>query len=93
MAPQPHVKDQPWTVLAGVGATPEVFHFFAVSQVEEIDLPVKRNQAFIIKFFSKTRERFCDHLLGEGKEKERWKLLTQVGWGVKLGGMPKRCSA
>jgi len=46
--------------------------------VEDIDLPVKRNQAFIIKFFSKTREEFCDHLLGEGREKERWKLLTQV---------------
>jgi len=46
--------------------------------VESIDLPVKRNQEFIIKFFSKTRERFCDHLLGEGRRKERWELLTQV---------------
>ena len=31
---------------------------------EELDLPVKRNQAYIIKYFSKTREKFCDHILG-----------------------------
>ena len=45
---------------------------------------MKRNQAFIIKFFSKTRETFCDHLLGEGKEKERFELLTKV-WMWVLG--------
>ena len=52
--------------------------YFLVCEVEEIDLPVKRNQAFIIKFFSKTRETFCDHLLREGKEKKRLELLTKV---------------
>ena len=31
-----------------------------------MDLLVKRNQAFIITHFSKTREKCCDHLLGEG---------------------------
>ena len=48
--------------------------------MEKLDLPVKRNQAFIIKFFSKTRERFCDHILGEGEEKVkvRLDLLTDV---------------
>ena len=45
---------------------------------------MKRNQAFIIKFFSKTRETFCDHLLGEGKEEERLELLTKV-WMWVLG--------
>ena len=35
-------------------------------KVESLDLLVKRNQAFIIRHFSKTRELFCDHLLGEG---------------------------
>ena len=35
-------------------------------KVENLDLTVKRNQAFIITHFSKSRERFCDHLLGEG---------------------------
>ena len=35
-------------------------------KVESLDLLVKRNQAFIITHFSKSRELFCDHLLGEG---------------------------
>ena len=35
-------------------------------KVESLDLLVKRNQAFIITHFSKSREMFCDHLLGEG---------------------------
>ena len=48
------------------------------SQVEELDLPVKRNQAFIIKYFSKTREKFCDHVLGEGKQEKRLELLNGV---------------
>ena len=49
-------------------------------QVEELDLPVKRNQAFIVTYFSKTREKFCDHLLGEGEKKreERKELLIKV---------------
>ncbi len=58
-------------------------------QVESLDLPVKRNQAFIIKFFSKTRDKFCDHILGEGEDKvqERRHLLTKVcmcGQGCEL---------
>ena len=35
-------------------------------KVESLDLLVKRNQAFIITHFSKSREMFCNHLLGEG---------------------------
>lgn len=38
--------------------------------MENLDLLVKRNQAFIITHFSKTRERFCDHLLGEGVKEQ-----------------------
>ena len=34
--------------------------------MESLDLVVKRNQALIVTHFSKTREQFCDHLLGEG---------------------------
>ena len=43
-------------------------------------MPLKRNQEYITKFFSKTREKFCDHILGEGKDKEakRWNLLVDV---------------
>lgn len=49
-------------------------------KVEELDLPLKRNQAYIVTYFSKTRERFCDHLLGEGEEKKqaRKQLLIEV---------------
>lgn len=43
-----------------------------------MDLPIKRNQAFVIKCFSKCRDKFCDHILGEGKKNYRWKLLTEV---------------
>lgn len=47
-----------------------------------MNLLVKRNQAFIITHFSKTREKFCDHLLGEGvKEptslKTRWQSSVE----------------
>ena len=35
--------------------------------MESLDLIVKRNQAFIVTHFSKSREQFCDHLLGEGQ--------------------------
>ena len=47
-------------------------------QVEDLDLPIKRNQAFVIQYFSKTRDKFCHHLLGEGKQDLRWQLLTEV---------------
>ena len=41
-------------------------------QVEKLDLPLKRNQAYIIKYFSKTRDKFCSDLLGlEGKKVKR----------------------
>ena len=51
-----------------------------IEQVESLDLPVKRNQAFIIKYFSKTRDKFCDHILGETEEKVkvRERLLEEV---------------
>ena len=49
-------------------------------KIEELDLPVKRNQAFIIKYFSKTREKFCDHVLGEGQRETRMKLLQGVSF-------------
>ena len=49
-----------------------------LSQVEDLELPVKRNQAFVIKYFSKTRDKFCDHLLGEGKKDYRWEVLIEV---------------
>ena len=51
-----------------------------LSQVEDLELPVKRNQAFVIKYFSKTRDKFCDHLLGEGKKEKdyRWEVLIEV---------------
>ena len=41
---------------------------------------MKRNQAFIIKYFSKTRDEFCDHILGEteAKVKDRERLLEEV---------------
>ena len=35
--------------------------------MESLNLIVKRNQAFIVTHFSKSREQFCDHLLGEGE--------------------------
>ena len=34
--------------------------------MESLDLVVKRNQALIVTHFSKIREQFCNHLLGEG---------------------------
>ena len=51
-----------------------------VIKVEKLDLPLKRNQAFIVTHFSKTREKFCGHLLGEGEEKRqtRMELLIKV---------------
>lgn len=47
-------------------------------QVDDLDLPIKRNQAFVIRSFSKNRDKFCDHLLGEGKKEFRWRVLTEV---------------
>lgn len=42
--------------------------------MEKLDLPVKRNQAFIVTHFSKTRAKFCDYLLGEDDGDERSKM-------------------
>ena len=39
-------------------------------QVNEIYLPLKRNQAFIIKFYSKNRELF-ERVLGQEEDKKR----------------------
>lgn len=46
---------------------------FPSLQVNEIYLPLKRNQAFVIKFYSKNRELF-ERVLGqdEGKKLRRW---------------------
>ena len=45
--------------------------------MEDLDLPIKHNQAFIIKYFSKTQE-FCKHLLGDKKKEKCGQLLTKV---------------
>ena len=49
-------------------------------KVDEFDLPVKRNQAFVVTQFTKSRERFCDHLLGDEEEQQllRKELLIKV---------------
>ena len=43
--------------------------YLFIAKVENLDLTVKKNQAFIVTHFSKTREKICDHLLGEGKKR------------------------
>ena len=47
--------------------------------MEKLDLPVKRNQAFIVTYFSKTREKFCSHLLGDDKEESSKSKLSGLG--------------
>lgn len=53
-------------------------------KVDEFDLPVKRNQAFVVTQFTKSRERFCDHLLGDEEEQQllRKELLIKVSWFI-----------
>ena len=42
-----------------------------------MDLPLKRNQAYVIKYFSETRGNFCKELLGleDDKVKRRYVLI------------------
>ena len=47
--------------------------------MEKLDLPVKRNQAFIVTYFSKTREKFCSHLLGDDTEESSKSKLSGLG--------------
>ena len=50
--------------------------------MQELDLPLRFNQAVVMKHFSRMREdsRYvCQELLAEGKKNERLKLLTSVG--------------
>jgi hypothetical protein len=63
----------------GGGGSPDLLHTLqSMVKVEDLDLPIKRNQAFVIQYFSKTRDKFCHHLLGEGKQDLRWQLLTEA---------------
>ena len=50
--------------------------YFFPTKVESLDVIVKKNQAFIVTHFSKTREHFCDHLLGEGKKEDTSMLAS-----------------
>ena len=61
-------------------------------KVEKLDLPVKRNQAFIVTHFSKTREKFCNHLIGEGENEESSKKASfgDGGSSSQLGGESER---
>lgn len=54
--------------------------YFTDSQVEDLNLPVQRNQELVVKYFCRFREKFCNELLGEGIEKEenRWKIINKV---------------
>lgn len=63
-------------------------------KVEKLDLPIRRNQAFIVTYFSKTRERFCDHLLGDDKQEgsSSSKLINQGEGNISLGEMERKGS-
>ncbi|XP_065909470.1 inositol 1,4,5-trisphosphate-gated calcium channel ITPR1-like [Dysidea avara] len=52
----------------------------ATVKVEELDLPLKRNQGYIIKYFSKMRENFCNDVLGleDRKVARRKQLLLKT---------------
>ncbi|XP_065894275.1 inositol 1,4,5-trisphosphate-gated calcium channel ITPR1-like isoform X2 [Dysidea avara] len=49
----------------------------AIVKTEDIDLPLKRNQKLVIKYFNLSREKFCAEFLGKTQEKQkmRAKLL------------------
>ena len=40
-------------------------------KTEDIDLPLKRNQKLVIKYFNLSREKFCDEFLGKTQEKQK----------------------
>ena len=49
--------------------------------MKELDLPLRFNQAVVMKHFSRMREDrryFCQKLLADGKKNERLILLTSV---------------
>lgn len=53
----------------------------ANTQVRELDLPLRFNQALVTKQFNQMREDecyFCHELLAEGKEEDRLNLLLSV---------------
>ena len=54
--------------------------FFVCAQIDGVNLPVKRNQALIVKNYCQYSDRLCTQLLGEGEERQakRWQILTTV---------------
>ena len=49
-------------------------------QIEGVNLPVRRNQALIVKNYCQYSARLSIELLGEGKGKQerRWQIITEV---------------
>ena len=52
-----------------------------VAQVDDSYLPLKRNQNFIIKYYSKNRE-FFERVLGQARREDRLEHMynTQCNW-------------
>ena len=57
-----------------------VYIILTFCQIEELDLPVGRNQALIVKNFCRLRDTFCQNILGEkpNVEEKRKILLDSV---------------
>jgi len=55
-----------------------VHDYHGCIQAEDIDLPLKRNQTLVIKYFNLSRSKFCDKFLGRSQEKEkmRYSIIT-----------------
>lgn len=53
-------------------------------QIEELDLPVGRNHAIIVKNFCRLRHTFCEELLAEkeGMDEKRMEILLKVSYRV-----------
>ena len=49
--------------------------YFPVFQVEELDLPVSRNQDLIVKSFCRHQTYFCYDFLGKRKEVEEERMI------------------
>ena len=56
------------------------------SQIEDMGVPVPRNQEYIIKCFCRLRGEFCDHLFGELLENYRKELLQKVKYYANFSG-------
>ena len=70
-------------------ACPAVTHCTCICypvQVDEIYLPIQRNQAFIIKWYSKSRGVF-ESVLGqkEDTKKKRWEKVHEEWWEKGVG--------